>query len=453
MIRKFRALLAWRKAAGAFLGNRNANVSVMLTLALPVLVGTLALAGEVGGWYYTQRSMQNAADAAALAASTNASGTFAAEAASVASQYGFTNGVANTTVATTNPSCPTGTPAGVTTCYRVAISKDVPIRLARLAGFTGSVAMGTGRGQTVQAVAISSSRVNAGFCIVALASGLAASTNAFLINGGSSFNLGGCDVHSNASAKCNGAGPWGITASSQVGASGPGACGTTTNLYTQSTIPDPFAALTTAANIPPLPGGCAGATTWTTSTKAIPVAGFCFNGDLTIAANNTVTLTSTAPGGVIYIYGGRNLLLGSGSQLLGPTGSGVTIVFTGTAGGTPGFITGTGTIDIGAPTSGTWSGVAVYQDNRMTTVSSRTYSGNSPTMNITGLVYAPYADITYSGAINHQTGGLSCLGMVARTVTVSGTGSIFANSTSQCYQAGLNLPAGPTQLFRQALVQ
>lgn len=423
----------------------------MLTLALPALVGVLALGGEVGGWYYTQRSMQNAADAGALASATNGSGTFAAEAVSVATQYGFTNGVANTTVAATTVGCPAGTPAGTTTCYQVAISRDVPIRLARLVGFNGSVALGGGRGQTVLASAISSSRVNAGFCIIALRSS-PSTANALLINGGGSFYLGDCDVHSNASMKCNGAGPWGITAASQVGASGPGACGTTTNLYGQSVISDPFSALSTAANIPAAPGGCT-ALTQNGGTLVIPSSGLNVCGPLTIA--NTVNVTTTAPGGVIRIYNSNLVLASSTARLVGPTTSGLTLVFTGTAGGavTPGFITGTGTVDIGAPTSGTWSGVAIYQDNRMTRASTRTYSGSSPAFNITGLVYMPRADVTFSGNIKHQTGGLKCLSMVVNSLTVSGAGSIFANPTSQCYQAGLNLPQGPTTLNRQALVQ
>ncbi|OJU09588.1 MAG: hypothetical protein BGN86_13485 [Caulobacterales bacterium 68-7] len=82
-----------------------------------------------------------------------------------------------------------------------------------------------------------------------------------------------------------------------------------------------------------------------------------------------------------------------------------------------------------------------------------TYSGNSPAFNITGLVYMPRADLDIRGAINHATGGLSCLSLVSATFDIRGTGSLFANSTSQCSQAGLTLPTGPTLLTRQALVQ
>jgi hypothetical protein len=99
----------------------------------------------------------------------------------------------------------------------------------------------------------------------------------------------------------------------------------------------------------------------------------------------------------------------------------------------------------------------------MTTPTSVTYSGSSPTFNITGLIYAPYAALTFKGAINHESGlgktdglgGLACIAFIADQLTVKGTGSIFANPTSQCNRAGLtNLPKTlGTVAVRQALVQ
>jgi hypothetical protein len=75
---------------------------------------------------------------------------------------------------------------------------------------------------------------------------------------------------------------------------------------------------------------------------------------------------------------------------------------------------------------------------------------------MTGLIYAPYANLGFKGAINHdlRTGGLACLAFVANSLSAKGTGSIFANPTSQCASAGLsNLPTAPTIQLRQALVQ
>ena len=135
-------------------------------------------------------------------------------------------------------------------------------------------------------------------------------------------------------------------------------------------------------------------------------------------------------------------------------GQGMTIVFTGVS-GAAGFITGSGTIDFGAPTSGPWSGVALYQNPALTSASNVTYSGNSPTFNITGLIYAPYASMTFSGAINHQTKGYACLAFYVDSLLINGAGSIFNNPTRQCFEAGLSgLPSAPDVMaVRQALVQ
>ena len=69
--------------------DRRGNVAVLTALLLPALMGTLGVGFEVSNWYVTKRSMQNAADAATLAAATNGAGGYVAEAKAVAAQYGF----------------------------------------------------------------------------------------------------------------------------------------------------------------------------------------------------------------------------------------------------------------------------------------------------------------------------------------------------------------------------
>ena len=51
-------------------------------------------------------------------------------------------------------------------------------------------------------------------------------------------------------------------------------------------------------------------------------------------------------------------------------------------------------------TSGTWSGVAIYQDPSLTTGVDIAAAGNSRTWNITGLVYLPHSSVTFSGLAN-----------------------------------------------------
>jgi Flp pilus assembly protein TadG len=59
-------------AASVRSDRRGAGVVVM-ALILPALIGALGLGFEISNWYLTNRSMQNAADSAAIAAASNAS--------------------------------------------------------------------------------------------------------------------------------------------------------------------------------------------------------------------------------------------------------------------------------------------------------------------------------------------------------------------------------------------
>ena len=151
-------------------------------------------------------------------------------------------------------------------------------------------------------------------------------------------------------------------------------------------------------------------------------------GDQQLTGNTTLNDTVLViENGVLDIPAGMTL-----------QGSNLTIVFSGTNnGGYQHIPTGGGTIDIAAPTSGNWSGVAMYQDPALTSGIDISAAGNSPTWNITGLVYLPHSSVTFSGAVSKASQGQTCFELVVDNVTINGTGSIFANDT-QCAAAGLN---------------
>ena len=70
-----------------------------------------------------------------------------------------------------------------------------------------------------------------------------------------------------------------------------------------------------------------------------------------------------------------------------------------------------------------------------------TYTGNSPTWNISGIVYLPKTDLTASGAVNKSTNGYSCFTLVVNKILVNGTGDLFyTNAQSQCAQQGVISP-------------
>jgi hypothetical protein len=103
---------------------------------------------------------------------------------------------------------------------------------------------------------------------------------------------------------------------------------------------------------------------------------------------------------------------------------------------------GLGVLDIKAPLSGPFSGVAIYQNPSLNNVVDISYAGNDPMWKITGLVYLPHASVTISGAVNKSADGAICFVMVAKDVRINGTGSIYAQSPAGagCKDAGLNMP-------------
>src|SRR6267378_8004859 len=125
------------------------TVSVMMGVLIVPLVGALGLGFEVSNWYMTTRGMQNAADAAAIAAATNGGSNYDVEAKAVAAQYGFVDGTNNISIVASNTAA---CPGGGNTCYSVAISGFTPLLLSQVVGFTGN---GTLNGALVKQLASS----------------------------------------------------------------------------------------------------------------------------------------------------------------------------------------------------------------------------------------------------------------------------------------------------------
>jgi Flp pilus assembly protein TadG len=395
----------------------------MFALALPAAVGVAGLGVEASDWYLTQRAMQNAADAAVLAAAANGGSSYASEARAVASGYGFTNGANNVVVAASNAAA---CPSGGNTCYRVDISGSVQSHLARAVGFTGSVPLS----------ATASASKGTTYCMVALAS--SGTSPAIQTNGAPKANMAGCSLMSNSGATCNGHN-LGADIGNAHGVNN--GCGVIQNSNV-APIGDPYARL--ASNIPS--NTCSSYPQEPAKKSGTPLpASNLWSGARTLSGNTIIcgdlqltgNVTITANPGVLVIENGQ--LDTNGFTLQTSPNSGLAIVFTGSSsGGYTHAPTGGGTIDIAAPTSGAWAGVAIYQDPGLTSGVDISAAGNSPTWNISGLVYLPHAGVTLSGAVNKSSNGASCFVIVSDNITVNGTGDILTNGG--CAAAGLNMP-------------
>lgn len=414
------------RAVGAFIANELGASMVIVGLLLPALIGAMGIAAEISYWHLHHRAMQNAADAAVIAAATNDGANYATEAKAVAAHYGFTDGSGNVSVAATNPSTAPGCTAN---CYVVTVTDQVPLYLSQVVGYSGSTTVDGKPVTTITATAVATVNPAYSYCIVALAGSGAAGITA---NGVPDANLNGCNVMSNTSTTCSGHDLNAHFGDAHGASSG---CGVAQH-SNQPTVADPYASL--ASNIPTdncngtypqetKKGGLPSTNQWQGSYAVASVDVVC--GDQQLTGDTTINNT------VLVIENGQ--LDTNGFTL---TGTGLTVVFSGSNGGSYEHIpTGGGTLDISAPTSGTWSGIALYQDPSLTTDVDISAAGNSPTWNINGLVYLPHSSVTLSGAVDKSSDGDTCFNLVVDNITINGTGDILANNNqAACAAAGLN---------------
>src|ERR1700737_3038629 len=176
-------------------GDERGAVSVVMGVLMIPLVGALGVGFEISNWYLKARSMQNAADSAALAAATNAGSNYDVEAKAVAAQYGFVNGTNNISVAVSNTAA---CPGGGNNCYSVAISGFVPLLLSQVVGYRGDATLnGAPQKQlSAQAVAVKAATPFP-LCLLALGG------NGIRTNGAPKANMA-CHLMSNTAATCNG---------------------------------------------------------------------------------------------------------------------------------------------------------------------------------------------------------------------------------------------------------
>src|SRR5215472_10728440 len=178
-----RRLPAWWDESGA--------VAFVFAVLATVLTAVLGLGIDMGAWHRTDRILQNAADAAAVAAARNGTSSYQSEAKAVAAQYGLVDGAGGVTVtALNNQTCPNGQ----TDCYSVSIA------MAAAPQFFSQVVR-------MPAPALSSSAMAGGgqthsYCLIALSS--SATDPAITTNGAPKADLSGCSIMSNTGADCHG---------------------------------------------------------------------------------------------------------------------------------------------------------------------------------------------------------------------------------------------------------
>ena len=179
---------------------------------------------------------------------------------------------------------------------------------------------------------------------------------------------------------------------------------------------------------------------------------------------NCFSSLSVGSGGTLNWKGGPLYLNGGGINIQGtfngndPTKPGTTLIMTNKStlpNATIGSMdmNASGTLNLTAPTTGKYAGMAVYQDrraldsggnaNNMPANSPNKINGNS-TSSITGVIYFPNQQLTYNGG---GSATWSCMRLVARRVQFSGNNHTkFSSSRTYCAGTGVDEVPGGTRV-------
>ena len=404
------------------LSNKDGATATVVGLVFFSLIGFLGLGSEAGMWYYTHRTMQSAADSAAVGAVAvlvaGGTGNYTTEAKATTAQYGFADGAAGVTVTVNKPP-----KSGHYTATANAV--EVIVSQPQTALFS-SLFLANGLTISTRAVAAPSGTG----CVLALDSKASAATFG---NGTTNVNLIACSlyVNSSSSSALDIVGGASISAysASIVGNfvdSGGGSITTTPGPLTTGTTPaaDPY------QNVPIPPYSGCNHTSFTAPKNGPALSPGVYCNGLSITANANVTLS---PG--TYIIDRGSFAVAGGATV---SGNGVTIVLTDSGGTTPAIVSinGGATINLSAPTSGATAGLAFMQDRNGTQGTINKFAGGT-TQNIEGAIYFPKETVQFAGGTHTGNG---CTQIVSDEIDFVGN----ANLESNCSGKGTQNIGGST---------
>jgi Flp pilus assembly protein TadG len=453
----------WQLVSGP-LGDPGGATAVIIALALSIIVGFAGLGTEAASWYLIKRSMQGAADTAAataaagLAADRSATSSQMTSAAkSIAATYGFVDGTASTTIAVNNPPATTTGLAGCSSpfaafnCYVEVIVTQPQTPLL------SAVFMSSGPTIQARAVALANTTATADGCVVALGEGAHAIDISTI--GSPVLSLNDCAIYDNSpdspgALTLSGSATINAKAAYIVGTVSGSGLTTTDGTFTGvNPIADPYADRSFAWPSP-RPNAASNTNCDQNNYNGSPLTlnptsgrAYVLCNGFTVHGNKTINL---CPG--VYIVDQGSVDWNSGTVNAPPTTNistlcpgnttgGVTIVLANdVSGGAPADITinGNFTVNLTAPTSGTTKGIALYQDRVTCSGCANKVNGGS-TQSITGVIYFPKNNITYSGGAS--VAGPICTKLVANTISFKGN-SNFNTSCSSSGTGTINLTNG-----------
>ncbi|MEO7276395.1 MAG: Tad domain-containing protein [Sphingomicrobium sp.] len=415
--------------------DRRGNALVIAGAALPMIVGAAGLANDTIQWTLWKRQLQRAADSAALAGvyeRVNSSG--ASTTASSAVAHDLTLNLHNWMALKTNYPQVTFPSDSGSQSDQVKVVLAIQQRLAFSSFFMSSP-------PTITAVATAAAISTGGnACVQALET--SASATGITNSGNTTIYMPDCVMYSN-SPSSNSAAAGGSSSVTAAAIATVGGVQSSNNWNVAAYRPYSPALADPFANVNPLASDmkCAGhlnnkgvwvndALTETTNMSAArDINGNAANcwSSLSVGSNKSLTVPSGF--GPIYVNGGSANLQGSF------TCSSCAIVLTNKTASSPiGTINSNAQADtnITAPSSGTFSGIAIYQDRRATDCNGCNKLNGGSSSTITGAVYFPSQELWFNGGTSPTA---TCTMLVARRVTLTGNSKF--KGLAQCVSEGL----------------
>lgn len=372
---------------------------VITGLALTCLLGMSGFAVDVGMMFRAKRILQSAADAGAIAGAAEVNYydvTSAADAATA--QNGMTNGSNGVTVTVNNPPL-SGSYTSSSTAVEVIVTQSVPTYFMKVFGL---------KTMNVSARSVAASGPASG-CVYTLDT----SGTDVGLTGSGTLSIPDCgivvDSASTNALQLTGSGSIQALSIGLVGNYQKTGSGTISPTPITGIAPEPnplaylaapsFSASSCLAN-PRFTGS-------SSNTIGPPIAGgtVCYNG-ISNTGSGSLTLQ---PG--TYIINGAFSVTGSGSV----SGSDVTIYLAAPNGSLS--LTGSGALNLTAPTSGTYNGILFFEDPSDTNAMSVTGSGST---DVEGIFYAPAAKMTLTGS----GGSAFYADLVVSSLSITGSGTL-----------------------------
>ena len=401
----------WRRCANVtllqrFMASNSGSYAIMGALMLPVLVGGAAFGVETGTLLYKQKSMQHAADSAAMSAAVavanSANDDGKAQGNAVAANYGFI-ATGSTSVAVNSP--PT---QGASINNRQAIEVVISQPQARLfSSIWGSASYPL----SARAVAIPQGQP----CILALNK---TASGSYSQQGSVTANLVNCSVlddSSSASAlSIGGSAQLATTFAGVVGGiAGQAAISATYGIKSgYHYVADPYSDV-----VYPAYSGCDQRNYSTNGTVTLSAGVYC--GGISLNSGASATLNP----GIYYLDGGDLSMAGQSSL----RGTGVTLVFTSSSGSNyaRAKVSGGAALSLTAPTTGPTAGIAIFGDRNMPVGTTFKFTGGN-SQAIGGAVYVPSGALQWAG---NPSVGERCTPIIADTIQLVGSSGLQVDCT------------------------